>query len=72
MYKKQLRDIIRDRPELLNRLSDPKAAAMLRRHYIDNIEWFKVASEFSYSTDNVLVIRRKAAVELQHIIESEV
>lgn len=67
----KLSEYIRNNPQILRRLSDPRAARMLRRHYIDGMEWHKVAQEHAYSTENIYVIRRKAAEELRNIIESE-
>lgn len=72
MNKQQLRQYIRNNPQILCRLSDPRAAQMLHRHYIGGVEWHKIAREYAYSIENVYVIRRKAAEELQNIMESEV
>ncbi len=72
MKHNQLRDKIREHPELLDRLSDTKTAAMLRLHYIDGLEWDKVAAIYFYSVEQIYNLRRKAVAELQQIIESEV
>lgn len=72
MDRQQLRQYIRDNPQILHRLSDPRAVRMLRLHYIDGVKWHKIAREYAYSIENVYVIRRKAAEELQNIMESEV
>lgn len=69
--RNQLRDNIRRYPHLLDRLSNKNAAEMLRAHYIDGVEWHKIAERYSYSIDNIMVIRRKAVTELQQMIESE-
>ncbi len=72
MCKKKLRVIIREHPELLDRPSDSKTAEMLRLHYIDGVEWQRIAAIYHYSIENIYVLRRKAVEELQRIIESEV
>jgi len=68
----QLHRKISEHPELLDRLSDSKTAEMLRLHYIDGVEWQRIAAIYHYSIENIYVLRRKAVEELQRIIESEV
>lgn len=69
MTRVQVRELICNHPEILSRLSDSETAEMLRLHYIDGMEWDKVAAKFFYSVENVYIIRRKAVEELIKIIE---
>lgn len=72
MCGRELENVLRSRPELLDRLSDKRMSDVLRMHYIDGLKWYKVAAKLAYSTENIFVIRRKAVNELQQILESEV
>lgn len=57
--------------DYLKHISDPLIKKILNLHYIQNLEWWKVANAINYSEQNVYKLRRKALVQLSEAVRKE-